>query len=101
MRLRPPFASSSGRPPREGTNCGFTGEVNTDWHVALTRSYKGHEADAIVVEPTPRFKRRHPAWHPCDRQRTRFRYDPVAALFSLGRGMWNETRMHSSQLDAP
>jgi hypothetical protein len=46
----------------EQTNCGFTGEDNTDWHVALTRSYRGHEADALVVEPTPRFKRRHPNW---------------------------------------
>lgn len=53
------------RPQRssgEATNCGFTGEPNTDWHMALVRTYRDGEAHSVVVEPTPRMKRRHPNW---------------------------------------
>ena len=46
----------------EATNCGFKREANTDWHVALVPGYRDGEDEALVVEPTPRFKRRHPNW---------------------------------------
>lgn len=46
----------------ESTNCGWTGEDNTDWHVALVGHRGQAEADAVVVEPTPRIKRLHPNW---------------------------------------
>lgn len=47
---------------REATNCNATGEANTDWHMALVRTPTAPESTAVVVEPTPRFKRRHPNW---------------------------------------
>ena len=46
----------------EGTNCRFKGEANTDWHIALVPGYRDGEDRAIVVEPTPRLKRKHPNW---------------------------------------
>jgi hypothetical protein len=46
----------------EGTNCKFTGEANTDWHMALVRTHRDSEPHALVVEPTPRIKRKHPNW---------------------------------------
>ena len=46
----------------EATNCGFKREANTDWHVALVPGHRDGEAEALVVEPTPRFKRRHSNW---------------------------------------
>ena len=46
----------------ESTNCGATGEANTDWHMALVATHTAAESTAVVVEPTPRFKRRHPNW---------------------------------------
>jgi len=52
-------AGSSGG---EGTNCKFTGEANTDWHMALVRTHRDSEPNALVVEPTPRIKRKHPNW---------------------------------------
>jgi hypothetical protein len=47
---------------REGTNCGWNGEANTDWHVALTERDSDPESRAMVVEPTPRFKRKALGW---------------------------------------
>lgn len=46
----------------EATNCGFGGEPNTDWHMAMVRGYRDVEANSMVVEPTPRIKRKHPNW---------------------------------------
>jgi hypothetical protein len=46
----------------EATNCGFTGEANTDWHIAFVGLSDGSEGESVVIEPTPRFKRRHAAW---------------------------------------
>ncbi len=46
----------------EATNCGFKGEQNTDWHIALTRGHRDGESHSIVVEPTPRIKRLHENW---------------------------------------
>jgi hypothetical protein len=46
----------------EATNCGFTGEKNTDWHVAFVGLNDGDESDGVVIEPTPRFKKRHSNW---------------------------------------
>lgn len=49
---------------REDTNCGKTGENNTDWHMALVGDAQMPESEAVVVEPTPRFKINHPGWKP-------------------------------------
>ena len=49
---------------QESTNCNSTGEANTDWHVALVGEFGDKEPTAVVVEPTPRIKRRHPNWDP-------------------------------------
>lgn len=46
----------------EDTNCSFTGEANTDWHVAFHGSPNGIERTSVVIEPTPRWKKRHPNW---------------------------------------
>jgi hypothetical protein len=47
---------------QEDTNCRFTGEPNTDWHVAFAGTSNGIEKNSVVIETTPRFKERHPAW---------------------------------------
>lgn len=46
----------------ESTNCGFTGEANTDWHVAFTGGHEGIEEESVVIEPTPRFKKKNAKW---------------------------------------
>ncbi len=46
----------------ESTNCNLTGADETDWHMALVKSVGDGEATAIVVETTPRVRRKHPAW---------------------------------------
>lgn len=46
----------------EDTNCDMTGEANTDWHIAFTGSHDGIEEESVVIEPTPRFKKRHSSW---------------------------------------
>lgn len=51
-------------PNAEDTNCGKKGEDNTDWHIALVRDPQMPESQAVVVEPTPRFKINHPGWKP-------------------------------------
>lgn len=48
----------------EDTNCGKKGEDNTDWHIALVGDPAMPESEAVVVEPTPRFKINHPGWKP-------------------------------------
>jgi len=48
----------------EGTNCGATAERDTDWHVALVAATNEREEQGVVVEPTPRTKRRNDGWKP-------------------------------------
>jgi hypothetical protein len=48
----------------ETTNCGESGEENTDWHIALVGEFGDKEPEAVVVETTPRIKRKHPNWAP-------------------------------------
>jgi hypothetical protein len=48
----------------EATNCGISGEENTDWHIALVGNHGDPESEAVVVETTPRIKRKHPNWVP-------------------------------------
>ena len=43
----------------ESTNCGKTGEANTDWHIGLVGAFAAPESLAMVVEPTPRSKKAH------------------------------------------
>ena len=50
------------RGSKEATNCGFTGVDNTDWHIAITEGHRDPMGAGMVVEPTPRFVRRHPGW---------------------------------------
>lgn len=50
------------RGSQEGTNCHFTGELNTDWHLTITETEDEDQSDGIIVEPTPRFIQRHPNW---------------------------------------
>ena len=47
---------------KEATNCGFTGVQNTDWHIAITEGHRDPMGAGMVVEPTPRFVRRHGGW---------------------------------------
>lgn len=50
----------------EATNCGASGEDNTDWHIALVGDFGDPEREAVVVETTPRIKRNHPNWKPAN-----------------------------------
>jgi hypothetical protein len=47
---------------KEGTNCRFSTASETDWHVALTKSAGQGEDDAVVIETTPRIRKKHPKW---------------------------------------
>lgn len=46
----------------ESTNCHMTRSAEVDWHMALAEQAGQGEADAIVVEPTPRIRVNHPKW---------------------------------------
>ena len=46
----------------ESTNCNMTGADETDWHMALVKAVGDGEATSIVVETTPRVRRKHPGW---------------------------------------
>jgi hypothetical protein len=46
----------------ESTNCNMTGANETDWHMALVKTLGDGEATSIVVETTPRMRKKHPAW---------------------------------------
>jgi hypothetical protein len=46
----------------EATNCHFNTTDVVDTHVALVETAGDGENNSIVVEPTPRFYARHPAW---------------------------------------
>lgn len=53
----------------EATNCGASGEENTDWHIALVGEFGDPEKEAVVVETTPRIKRNRPNWKPANLKR--------------------------------
>lgn len=46
----------------ESCNCGMKGEDATDWHIALVEHIGDGENTSVVVEPTPRIKKKHPNW---------------------------------------
>jgi hypothetical protein len=46
----------------EGTNCRFSTAGETDWHMALTEKAGQGEEDSVVVETTPRIRKKHPKW---------------------------------------
>ncbi len=46
----------------ESTNCYWTRAAEVDWHVALVEQPGDGEAEAIVVETTPRIRVNHPKW---------------------------------------
>jgi hypothetical protein len=48
----------------EDTNCKFSKAVETDWHMALVGAAGQGEKEAVVVETTPRFRKKHPKWTP-------------------------------------
>ncbi|SRR6266446_4106760 len=52
----------------ESTNCHFKRPTDVDWHMAFTENpggtQGGSEADAIIVETTPRVREQHPNWTP-------------------------------------
>ena len=50
----------SGNETGETTNCRWTENLHVDWHVSMTRRHTDGVDRAFVVEPTPRFLRRHP-----------------------------------------
>lgn len=53
-----PQTSGSG----ESTNCNMTGATETDWHIALVKAAGDGEATSVVVETTPRVRKKHPQW---------------------------------------
>lgn len=46
----------------EGTNCRYTKAAETDWHMALVENAGDGEHDAVVVETTPRIRKKHANW---------------------------------------
>jgi hypothetical protein len=46
----------------ESCNCAMKGEDATDWHIALVEHPGDGESSSVVVEPTPRIKKKHPNW---------------------------------------
>lgn len=46
----------------ESTNCNWTKDSEVDWHIELVKQAGRGEADAIVVETTPRVRTSHPKW---------------------------------------
>jgi hypothetical protein len=48
----------------ESPNCNADAERDTDWHIALVSDPSETEAQAVVVEPTPRSKRKNGGWTP-------------------------------------
>jgi hypothetical protein len=53
---------TNGKTVGEAPNCHSWAEADTDWHIALVASPTENEERAVVVEPTPRTKRRNPGW---------------------------------------
>ena len=46
----------------ESTNCHWIGAADVDWHLALVGKVGQGEEESIVIETTPRVRRRHPGW---------------------------------------
>jgi hypothetical protein len=46
----------------ESTNCHYSKQAFVDTHMALVEKPGNGEEKAIVVEPTPRFYKKHPTW---------------------------------------
>lgn len=55
-------APKSGKKVGESTNCHSWSERDTDWHISLVAAPTEEEEEGVVVEPTPRSKRRNPQW---------------------------------------
>lgn len=53
----------------ETTNCHLTRAAEVDWHLAIVPTAGQGEADALVIETTPRLRLEHPQW-------TKGRLDP-------------------------
>ena len=68
----------------ESPNCHSSLEQDTDWHMALVADPSETEERAVVVEPTPRVKRRHPGWTPAKAERLAVRSSPTAARNEAG-----------------
>ncbi len=52
----------------ETANCGLTEHDEVDWHMYLTSDFvandgKLHKGEAVIVETTPRVRKKHPNWH--------------------------------------
>lgn len=63
----------------ESTNCHASAEVDTDWHIALVASPNETEEQSVVIEPTPRYKRRNTGWVPATAQSIAVRRQPSSA----------------------
>jgi hypothetical protein len=46
----------------ESTNCHWTAAPEVDWHVAFVGRFGQGEKESVVVETTPRIRRRHAKW---------------------------------------
>jgi hypothetical protein len=46
----------------ESCNCHFTAAAEVDWHIAIVETPGRGEAEAVVVETTPRVRKNHPGW---------------------------------------
>jgi len=46
----------------ESTNCHWTGAAQVDWHLALVGTLGQGESESVVIETTPRIRRKHSAW---------------------------------------
>ena len=47
---------------KENTNCRFSTAAETDWHMALTEDAGQGEKEAVVVETTPKVRKKHSKW---------------------------------------
>jgi hypothetical protein len=46
----------------ESTNCHFTRAAEVDWHIALVGKVGQGEEESVVIETTPRIRRKHSGW---------------------------------------
>jgi hypothetical protein len=46
----------------ESTNCHWTAAIEVDWHMALVGEVGQGEQEAVVIETTPRVRRKHAGW---------------------------------------
>ncbi|MFL5403832.1 MAG: hypothetical protein ACJ8BF_13555 [Gemmatimonadales bacterium] len=50
----------------ESTNCHWIASAEVDWHMAIVGEVGQGEEEAVVVETTPRVRRKHPGWTPAN-----------------------------------